>query len=147
MDGATLHVFYLVSTFVIWALAWWKGAEPERLGVLVLVFNYGAGGLLAPTDLWWVLPANDGALLAVLLWMSLRYDRWWILAASAAQVLLMLVHVSVLGDPTLDMRVYVGSRWIFGILGLYALLIGVGERWLAGEAPGGWPRRLRARGG
>ncbi len=140
MDGAPFHLFYLVSTFVIWAIAWWKGAKPERLGVLLLMVNYVAGGLLAPLRHWWILPLNDAILVAVLIWMSLRFDRWWILAAAAAHLLLMLVHVSVLSDPSLDMRVYVGSRWLFGIIGLYALLLGPGERWLSGEAPGGWPR-------
>ncbi len=135
MDGASLHLFYLVSTFVIWAIAWWKGARPERLGVLLLVVNYVAGGLLAPLRIWWTLPLNDALLLAALVWMGLKFDRWWILVAAAAQLLVMLAHISVLGDPSLDMRVYVGSRWVFGILGLYALLAGVGERWLAGERP------------
>jgi hypothetical protein len=144
LDGADLHLFYLVSTFAIWAIAWWKGAKPERLGVLLLVVNYVAGGVLAPLAIWWTLPLNDALALAVLVWMSLRFDRWWILAAAAAQLLLMLVHISVLGDPSLDMRVYVGSRWVFGLLGLYALLLGTGERWLAGEPPGGWPRSARA---
>ncbi len=141
------QTFYLVSTFAIWAIVWWKGAKPERLGVLLLIANYTAGGILDDLRLWWTLPLNDLICLAVLVWMGLRFDRWWILAAAAAQLLLMIVHVSVLSDPTLDMRVYVASRWVFGVIGLYALLAGAAERWFAGDAPGGWPNFVRPRKG
>lgn len=137
------QTFYLVSTFTVWAVVWWKGAKPERLGVLLLVVNYTAGGLLDPLRLWWTLPLNDLICLVALVWMALRFDRWWILVAAAAQVLMMMVHISVLSDPTLDMRVYVASRWVFGVIGLYALLAGAGERWLAGDPPGGWPKTVR----
>ncbi|WP_029416630.1 hypothetical protein [Brevundimonas bacteroides] len=141
------QLFYLVSTFAVWAIVWWKGAKPERLGVLLLIANYTLGGLLDPLRLWWTLPLNDLACVAVLLWMAFRFDRWWILAAAAAHLLLIVVHISVLSDPSLDMRVYVASRWVFGVIGLYALLAGALERWLAGEPAGGWPLSFRMRRG
>lgn len=130
--------FYLVSTFGVWILAWRWGAAPEKRGVLLLVANYVAAGVFAALDLDVLLIANDALLLAGLLWLSALHRRWWILLASAMQMLILVAHYSFQADAGLASRTDVLYRYIPGVIGLYALGLGVVERWLAMEPVGGW---------
>lgn len=67
-----LQGFYLISTFGVWIVAWRWGAAPERRGVLLLVANYVAAGVLAALEQALLLIANDALLLAGLLWLAAR---------------------------------------------------------------------------
>lgn len=133
-----LQLFYLASTAAILVIGWWKGGAPERWAVLALALAYLTTGLVKTVE-WSGLRigvASIDLLLAVgLLSMALRYRRWWLLLAAANQALVVLAHGTAFADPSLGLRVSVASRWMFGLIVLYALLGGVLERWLAGEPP------------
>lgn len=132
-----LQLFYLMSTFAILAIAWWKGGAPERSGALVLFVAYLATGLVKTIELGGLrvgVALIDVALALTLVWLAMRSGRWWLLLAAANQLLVVMAHATAVIDPTLGLRVSVASRWLFGLIVLYALLAGVFERWLAGEA-------------
>lgn len=141
-----LQSFFLVSTLAIFALGWLKGGHVERKGVLFLVLAYVAALLVQDlnrgnhqTGVMIV----DAALLVALTWMALRYDRWWLLVAVACQVLAIIAHGALWLNPEIGLRSNVVTRWLFGLIQLYALAGGVFERWLAGENaafPGLQPR-------
>lgn len=133
--------FYLASTFAVWGLAWRWGAAPEKRGVLLLIANYVAAGVLAALDQNLLLILNDALLLAGLLWLSGLHRRWWLLLASAMQILILVAHYSFQSDAALASRTDVLYRYIPGIIGLYALGLGAVERWLAMEPAIGWRMR------
>ena len=134
-----LQLFYLISTAAILMIGWWKGGAPERSGVLALLVAYLATGLVKTVEVGGLrvgVAAVDVALAIVLIGLAMRHRRWWLLLAAANQILVVMAHVTAVADPTLGLRVSVASRWVFGLVVLYALLGGVVERWLAGERPG-----------
>lgn len=131
-----LQLFYYMSTAAIFALAWWKGGSPERLGVITLAVAYFATGVVK--DLVWNemrigVAAIDLVLAAIFIAMALMHQRWWLLVAAANQSLVVLAHFAAVSDPSLGLRVSVASRWTFGLVALYALFGGVVEHWLARE--------------
>lgn len=130
------QLFFLISVVVILPVAWLKGGHAERGVVLVLLVNYLAAPLLQPArigELMFGLAVADSALLGVLAWLTLRYDRWWLLLATAAQGLVVLAYLAVMTRPEITARENIVAQWLFGLITLYALLGGVLERWLAGE--------------
>lgn len=139
-----LQLFYYMSTAAIFALAWWKGGSPERLGVIVLAVAYFATGVVK--DVVWNemrigVAAVDLALAAILTGLALTRRRWWLLVAASNQILVVLAHFAALSDPALGLRVSVASRWAFGLIALYALSGGVLEHWLARERTDAPPPR------
>ena len=133
-----LQSFFLGSTLAIFALGWVKGGHVERQGVLFLLVAYVAALLVEDLKLGVLqtgVMATDAVLLAAFTWMALRYDRWWLLVAVACQVLAIIAHTALWLDPEIGLRSNVVTRWLFGLIQLYALAGGVLERWLAGEAP------------
>lgn len=145
-----LQSFFLVSTLAIFAIGWLKGGHVERQGVLVLLLAYVSALFLQDlerTAHQVAVMIADGVLLIVLVWMALRHDRWWLLVAVACQVLVMIAHGALWLDPDIGLRSNVVTRWLFGLIQLYALGAGVIERWLAGEpaaSPGLQPLRPEA---
>lgn len=132
------QLFFLLSTVAILPVAWLKGGHAERTVVVVLLVNYLVAPFLQPArigELMFVLAVADSALLGVLAWLTLRYDRWWLLLATAAQGLVVLAYLAVMTRPEITARENVVAQWVFGLITLYALLGGVLERWLAGEPP------------
>lgn len=91
---------------------------------------------------------EDVLLMLVFGWLALKGDRWWPLAMTAAMALTVLVHVSMVLVPDLDRRADVAARLGLGVLTALSLLLGVFERWLAGERPVServrWRRAKRA---
>jgi hypothetical protein len=142
-----LQSYFLVSSLVIFAIGWLKGGHVERQGVLVLLLAYVSALFLQDlerTAHQFAVMLADGVLLIVLVWMALRHDRWWLLVAVACQVLAMIAHGALWLDPDIGLRSNVVTRWLFGLILLYALAGGVVERWLAGEraaSPGLQPLR------
>lgn len=67
--------------------------------------------------------------------LALKGDRWWPFAMTATLALVVLVHVSMALTPDLDHRADLSARLGLGILTTMSLLLGVFERWLAGERP------------
>jgi len=141
------QLFFLISTVVILPVAWLKGGHAERAVVVVLLLNYLAAPFLQPARVGEVmvgLAAADLVLLAVLGWMTLKYDRWWLLLATAAQGLVVLAYLAVMSRPEVTARENIVAQWVFGLITLYALLGGVLERWLAGEPSAAPPLSRRS---
>lgn len=141
-----LQGFFLVSTVAIFALGWVKGGHVERQGVLFLLLAYVASLLVEDLNVGVHQTGAmviDAVLLVTFIWMALRYDRWWLFVAVACQVLAIIAYVALWLEPEIGLRSNVVTRWLFGLIQLYALAGGVIERWLAGEAaafPGLQPR-------
>jgi hypothetical protein len=142
-----LQTFFLISTLVIFAIGWLKGGHPERQGVLFLILAYVSSVLVEDMNRGehqTGVMVTDVILLVGLVWMAFRFDRWWLLVAVACQVLAVIAHIALWLDPEIGLRSNVVTRWLFGLIQLYALAGGVIERWLAGEVaafPGLQPRR------
>lgn len=140
------QLFFLISTVVILPIAWLKGGHPERTGVAVLLVTYVAALFLQPLRIdrfFFGYAFTDLAMMAALIWMTLKYDRWWLFVASAAQGLSVLSYLTLLSRPELTARENIAAQWVFGLISLYALLAGVFERWLAGEPPAAPPLSSR----
>ena len=131
-----LQSFFLVSTVGLFAIGWLKGGHVERQGVMVLLLAYVAALFVDDLDRTThqiAVAIVDGVLLLALIWMAVRKDRWWLLVAVACQLLTMIAHGALWLYPDIGLRSNVVTRWLFGLLQLYALAGGVVERWLAGE--------------
>lgn len=122
---------------MVFALAWLKGGHSERFGATVLMIAWIVSS--APPVMIGRLQADhaiEDALLMVLFgWMALKSDRWWPLAMTVTLVLTVLVHVAIVLVPDLDHRADIAARMGLGVLTFLSLLVGVFERWLAGERP------------
>ena len=70
-------------------------------------------------------------------WLCLRCDRWWPAVAAAAAGLIVLGDVLRLLDPTFSHFAMVSAKIGLAYVIDLALLLGIGERWLAGEPPAG----------
>ena len=139
----------LAFGFVVYAIAWLRGGQPERLGAGVLLF----GGLLAgPANAWeiggvypaWV--ALDGAILLLFVWLCFRAERWWPMVAASAYGMIVLSQGIRLMDPTFSHYAMVSAHIGLGYVVDVALLVGVWERWLAGEpaaGPAAWAKAAR----
>ena len=139
----------LAFGFVVYAIAWLRGGQPERLGAGVLLF----GGLLAgPANAWeiggvypaWV--ALDGAILLLFVWLCFRAERWWPMVAASAYGMIVLSQGIRLMDPTFSHYAMVSAHIGLGYVVDLALLVGVWERWLAGEpaaGPAAWAKAAR----
>ncbi len=121
----------------IYALAGVLGGRAERMGAAVLIiacmadtliFRWQIAGLHLP------MLAADTLRLAVLGWLCLRFDRWWLLMATTAMGLMVLVQAARVLDPTITQYAVASAGVGLGYLIDMALLLGVLERWLAGEA-------------
>ncbi len=133
-----LQAFFLVSSVVIFAVAWMRGGHVERRVVWMMLLAYVASVFSVAWEFDRFRPADvviDVAFLVALTHLALTRDRWWLIPAAAAQVLTVLSHAHLLLDPDVTLRANIAVRWAFGVLLLYCLLGGVVERWLAGEAP------------
>ena len=139
----------LAFGFVVYAIAWLRGGRPERLGAGVLLF----GGLLAgPANAWeiggvypaWV--ALDGAILLLFVWLCFRAERWWPMVAASGYGMIVLSQGIRLMDPTFSHYAMVSAHIGLGYVVDLALLVGVWERWLAGEpaaGPAAWAKAAR----
>ena len=67
-------------------------------------------------------------------WMAFRSARWWVLVASAALMLCVFVFVLEWTHPDLRIDAAISARLGLWFLIHLALMAGVAERWLAGEA-------------
>ena len=103
-----------------------------------LILAYLASVLLQDFDVGRFRPAEalvDLALTIAFFRLALTSSRWWPLLVCGLMVLTLVAHGVALMEPGLNLRSSVATRWVLGILTVYVLLAGVGERWLAGEAP------------
>lgn len=140
-----MKVFIILSALVIFPLAWARGGSPERWVASILVAAYVATYSL---QFWFLGRVQIGVgLVDLVVWiafvsLALKYDRWWLVLAAAAQTLSLTAHPAMYLTPDLHLRDNVAVQMVFTIVSLYALLLGVLERRLAGEvaSPLRWPR-------
>lgn len=125
-------------SYAAYVVGWLRGGHPERFGVAVLIVNdllavnfyttWRTGGF----DIGFAVA--ETALMLIFGGLAFRSDRWWPLAITALLALMVLIHVLTIMTPvpyyaSLSARV---GLWLV----LYViLLIGISERWMAGEAP------------
>lgn len=134
---APFQLFFLLSAMVVLSIAGLKGGRPERALALCLLITYVAAfplQLLTFGRLQVGFIISDLALLAIMVWLSLNYDRWWLFVATAAHALIVIGHGVMLVNPQITVRQSVAAMWVFSVIALYCLLAGIGERWLSGEA-------------
>ncbi len=117
-------------------VGWMKGGHPERFGVAVILLSYLA---LGPLQRWTIGDVyvdsiiENSLVLLFLGWLALRSDRWWPFVATAAMSLIVVVHIcTIVTDISWDAAV--SARVGLNLLLYVALLGGVAERWMAGEA-------------
>lgn len=127
--------YYLLSLFAV-AFAWLKGGHPERCAAMALLVVFGLAFFLEPVRVWNVLIGDavlDVGLMLFFGWQALSRERWWLLVMTAVMMLTVLIHLAVFAVPTLGAYAEVSARVGLGIAMAVTLLIGTGERWLAGE--------------
>lgn len=128
----------------VYALAWVRGGRPERTGAAVLLLDSLVSSVLFRWDIDQIYPnamVKEGACLVVIGWLAFRSERWWPIAMTAALCLVILTYVLRLLDPALSHFAAASARVGLAYLIDLILLIGVFERWLAGEpavAPAAW---------
>lgn len=136
---APVQLFIIISALAIFPFAWLRGGRPERAAVGVQLASYVLAVVVQ--DLRWGslsvgVAAVDLALWLSLVWLGLRYDRWWLMIAAGAQTLNLMTHPVLLLSTSLTARESIAAQWVFTLVTLYSLLLGVLERRLAGETPG-----------
>jgi len=127
----------IVAFFAAVIVGWMRGGHPERLGVAVIFSTYLASGLWRSWTIGDVhvdVAITDALLLLFLGWLTLRSDRWWPFVATAALALTVLVHIFTIVTD-ISWNAAVSARIGLRLLGNLALMAGVAERWMAGEAP------------
>ena len=123
--------------FVAYILGWLKGGHPERLAATALMISYAVSSvtfLWRVGDFYWASALSEFTLMLIFCWLTFRSDRWWPFVTTAALALITLTHALTLLAP--DLSAYAAQSAQVGLWLVIdaALLAGVGERWLAGEA-------------
>ena len=119
------------------------GGRPERFGVAVLI---PLRLVFANPDVTWNIgdvivdsAVEDTLMLLIFGWLAVKSNRWWPFVVTATTALTLLVHfLSIVTDISWDAAV--SARVGLALLMYVAMLGGVAERWLAGEASICWTR-------
>jgi len=135
---------------VVYAIAWTRGGRVERFAAGVLLID----AMVTSIAFYWNV---DGVYLACLVqdcvrllifgWLCFRSNRWWPLLLTTAQALMIFMHGARLLNPAVSQMELASSHVGFLYLADLSLLLGVLERWLAGEAPAAraaWAEAARA---
>ncbi len=140
----------MVFGLIVYAVVWVRGGRPERTGAGVLLLAC----LLSEITYRWEVDGHypggmvqDCVRFLIFAWMSFRVDRWWLLVMTAANGLLVLVYVLRFVDPAVSQYALASAHVGLGYLIDLTLLLGVCERWLAGEpaaGPAAWAKANRA---
>lgn len=82
---------------------------------------------------------EDTLMLLIFGWLAVKSNRWWPFVVTATTALTVLVHLlSIVTDISWDAAI--SARVGLALLMYVAMLGGVAERWLAGEASICWTR-------
>ena len=128
--GTPLQQVFWLASLAVAAVGLALGDRPVRLGVALVLGNFGLSGLV---DGWvWQtiragVAALDGALFAGLALLAGRSRRWWAHVAAAFALLGFVAHFVAMADASIWWRAYVGLRWCFSAAVVAALLLGVVE--------------------
>lgn len=123
-------------SILTFALGWLKGGHPERVGVLVMMVAYVVsvlGSQVRVGDVFVVDVISDVVLTLIFGWLAIRADRWWPVAVTGVMALTLGVHMSAALGTEVGLKAQVSARVGLGLLLILVMLIGVAERWLAGE--------------
>lgn len=126
MENHLIHLAQLFAALVC-GLALWRGDRPARLVGLA----YGAGFAIAllafngrRTDVE-VLPfLLDATILAVFVWVSLRWRRVWIAVAAACLLMATVAHAAALMDLRIALNTIIMTQNIWNMGAVFALLWG-----------------------
>lgn len=148
-----MTVWQIAGTWIalmVYAIAWLQGGRPERFGAAVLILDGLVSLVLVRSDVSGVYPnvmVKESVWLLLIGGLALRSNRWWPLVTTAALCLIVLTYLLRLMDSSLSlyaaMSAHVGLDYLIDL----TLLLGVFERWLAGERPAGpaaWAKAERA---
>lgn len=148
-----MTAFMAASHLLAWlaySLAWLKGGHTERMGVAAQLCGYVLSSVTFRWrigDFYWATAAAELTLMLIFGWLAFRSDRWWPFVVTAALALIVLVHGLTILAPALSSYAAMSAQVGLWIVIDTALLLGVLERWLAGEkAVSGaavWRRRRR----
>lgn len=134
---------------MVYAIAWVRGGRPERFGAAVLILDALMSSVLFRLGVSDVYPnamVKESVWLLLIGVLAFRSDRWWPFVMTAALCLVVLIYSLRLIDPTLShfaaVSAHVGLDYLIDL----TLLLGVFERWLAGERPAGPAAWLKAEG-
>lgn len=135
---------------MVYAIAWLRGGHAERFGAGVLLL----ANLCADLSNAWALGTYrpgfiimDTASLLIFSGLWLRSNRWWPAVVASACGLIVLVQAIRVMDPTFSHYTMVSAKIGLGYVVDLALLLGVWERRLTGEAAAArtaWARARRA---
>lgn len=131
--------FVLATMILKWTtlgFGWLRGGHVERLAVTVLFCDHAISrAMVGLSGGYRIVIASECVVAAIFVWLALRSGRWWTLVASAALLLCILVFVLEWVQPDVSRKAAMSARiglwWVISL----SLMIGVWERWLAGEAP------------
>ena len=111
------------------AIAFWRGREPERLGVSIVAIGFIVTPLVERRENWlqpqYGILAVDVMILAALVVMAFRYDRYWTVCAAAFQTVAVLTHFAFLIRPGALYRAYYFANFAIGFLILGTVVGGV----------------------
>lgn len=130
----------------VYPIAWFRGGRQERFGAGVLLLSC----LLSMAAFYrenWVSMGLEGVTLSIFGWLCFRSNRWWPFLATAASALTALLFVIKFLDAGFSqyalVSAFIGLEFLIDL----ALLLGIWERWLAGEPAAGsaaWLKAARA---
>lgn len=122
----------LLFIVAIGVFAFWKGGDPERLGMGAWILGWMAAMLIQQDGKLYVsfqigLFLLDGAMLAVLVGLAWRFRRSWPVWAAACQLIIITSHVAFPLAKAASMEAFytVLNLAGYGIL----IAIGVGTFW------------------
>lgn len=140
MTPFQLAALFLTVTTI--AVAWARGGHPERMGAAAILI-WVTISVATPDWLHSIVlgdvsifeAALELGLLVVFLGMAMKGRRWWPFAASAVMTLSVMVYLAQFLVADLDRRAEISAHVGLTIALNLTLLVGVFERWLAGEPP------------
>lgn len=137
------QVFGIAFGLTVYAVAWFRGGRPERLGAGVLLLSclFSMAAFYREN---WVSMVLEGVTLSIFGWLCFRSNRWWPFLATAAGALTALLFVIKILDPGFSQYALVSAFLGLEFLIDLALLLGVWERGLAVERPAGPAAWLKA---
>lgn len=121
------------ATFLVCGLAWWKGADPERLGaslkLITSVIALGIHHLLKQDAISAALLTADGVLAVGFLALAIRYASLWIGAAMLLQAGQFSLHAWYLVSALERDRFYAIVNNLVTIGILICILVGTLIAW------------------
>jgi hypothetical protein len=128
--GTPVQQVFWLATLAIAGVGLAFGDRPVRIGVAMVLVNFGLSGLVDDW-VWQTIRAGvavlDGALFAGLAVLAWRSRRWWVHGAAAFALLGFVAHFVAMADASIWWRAYVGLRWCFSAALVATLLLGVAE--------------------